>query len=268
MRDTGTERWWLYLSIPLAVFVATAAVGGLFWPGVYARETALWAAEGKGGDAVNLLVVVPILAVTTSLTVRRSKSAQLIWMGTVMFLLYNFLIYCIAVHFNRLFLVYCAALGLSFYALVGSLKSLPVSDISGDSSSRFPRKTTVTVLLLIAFVFGVQWFREIIPALHSGEAPNSVRDAGLLTSPVHVLDLSIVLPGIIVTAIMLARRRPIGIVLAPVLMVFAILMLIGISGMIFAMRSKGLVTHDAGAIVFLAAATALSILLAFYLRRL
>lgn len=86
-------------------------------------------------------------------------------------------------------------------------------------------RITATVLLLIAFVFAAKWLREIIPALHSGLVPNSVTDAGLLTSPIQVLDLSVVLPGFVITGIVLARRRPVGIVLAPILMVLSILLL-------------------------------------------
>ena len=266
MNANETQRWSLYLSFPLAVVVVIAAWGGLFWPSVYARETAIWAAEGKGGDAVNLLVIVPVLLFSAVLALRRSPSAQLVWMGTLIFLAYNFLIYCMAVHFNSLFLVYCTVLGLSFYALAGSITSLRVSEIASHYGSPISARIMAPGLLLIALVFAAKWLREIIPALYSGHIPSSVTDAGLLTSPVHVLDLSLVLPGFVIAGIALARRRPVGIVLAPVLMVFAILMLIAIAGMILAVKFI-LATNYIDAVVFIVAALGLSVLVGFYLRR-
>ena len=256
----------LWLSLPLAGLVAVAAGAGLFWPPAYARETPVWAAEGQGGDAVNLLVIVPILLVSALLAHRGSVSARLVWMGTLIFLLYNFIVYAIAVHFNSLFLVYCGVLGFSFYALVGSLPSLSPSEIASSYGARAPVKTMAAALFLIAFVFAAQWLREIIPALLSGHAPKSVTDAGLLTSPVHVLDLAIVLPGFVITAIMLLRRKAVAFILAPALMVFGILMTVAVAGMIGALILKGLATDYVVAAVLVAAAAGFSVLLARYLR--
>jgi hypothetical protein len=239
-KETGLAALWL--SYPLAALVAVAAGAGLFWPPAYAQETPVWAAEGTGGDAVNLVLIVPILLVSARLAQRGSVAARLVWMGTLIFLLYNFLVYAMAVHFNALFLVYCGVLGFSFYALVGSLPSLSPAEIASSYSPRAPVKTMAAAFFLIALVFAAQWLREIIPALLSGQAPKSVRDAGLLTSPVHVLDLSIVLPGFVITAIMLLRRKPVAFILAPALMVFAILMTLSVAGMIGALVLKGFAT--------------------------
>jgi hypothetical protein len=263
-KETGLFAMWL--SFPLAVLVAGAACAGLFWPPVYAQETPIWAAEGRGGDAVTLVAIVPILLVSATQALRRSISARLVWMGTLIFLLYNFAIYAMAVHFNALFLVYCGALGFSFYALLGSLPSLSPSEIASTYGPRAPVKTMAAVLFLIAVVFAALWLREIIPALLSGHAPKSVTDAGLLTSPVHVLDLSIVLPGFVITAIMLLRRKPVAFVLAPALIVFGILMIVAVAGMIGALIFKGLATDYVVAAVLVSMAAGLAVLLVRYLR--
>jgi hypothetical protein len=256
----------LWLSFPLAVLVAVAAWSGLFWFPVYAQETPIWAAEGKGGDAVTLVVIIPILLVSAMLAHRGSLSARLVWMGTLIFLLYNFAIYAMAVHFNALFLVYCGGLGFSFYALLGSLSSLSPSEIASIYGPRAPVKTMAAVLFLLAVVFAAQWLREIIPALLSGHAPKSVTDAGLLTSPVHVLDLAIVLPGFVITGITLLRRKPVAFVLAPALIVFGILMIVAVAGMIGALIFKGLANDYVVAAVLVGMAAGLAVLLVRYLR--
>jgi len=87
MKTKESRSFTLWTSFPLAVLVAVTAYGGLFWPLTYAQEKPLWAAEGVGGDAVNVVVIVPVLLVSALLAHRGSVSAQLVWMGTLVFLL-------------------------------------------------------------------------------------------------------------------------------------------------------------------------------------
>jgi hypothetical protein len=220
-----------------------------------------------GGDAVNLAVIVPVLLASAWLAQRGSISARLVWTGALVFLLYNFAIYAVAVHFNALFLAYCGILGGSFYALAGSLPSLSRLDFAGAYGRQAPVKSMAAVLGLIGLVFAALWLREIVPALISGQPPKSLADAGLITNPVHVLDLSFVLPGLIVTAIQLLRRKAVAFVLAPVLMVFSILMTVAIAGMMAAMALRGFAADYTMAAFFLASAAGCSALLARYLRR-
>lgn len=259
------NRLALWLSFPLAAFVAIATSAGLFWPQVYCRETPIWATEGRGGDAATLFVIVPTLLVSTILARRGSVSARLVWMGTLMFILYDYVMYAMAVHFNVLFLVYCTALGLSFYALLLGFRSLTPSEFAKIYPPRAPLKTTAAVLFVVAFFFATQWLREIIPSLQSGHAPKSVTDAGLLTSPVHVLDLSIVLPAFVITGIMLLRRKSEAFVLAPVLITFAILMIVAVAGMMVMLAFTGLATDYAIAAILLCMAIGLAALLFRYL---
>lgn len=265
--NTGESgRFILWISLPLAVLVAIAACAGLFWAPTYAQEKPLWAAMGMGGDAINLLVIVPVLLASALLARKGSVPACLVWIGTLVFLLYNFLIYALAVHFSDVFLVYCGVLGLSFFGLMGILPALSISEIANRYSQRAPVKSTAAALFLIALIFGVQWVREIIPALGSGQAPKGVAELGLLTNPVHVLDLSFVLPANLIVALLLLRRKPVAFTIAPVLLVFSTLMPVALVGMIVAMVLKGLSKDYAPAAIFAAMAAALAVLLARYLR--
>jgi hypothetical protein len=54
------------------------------------------------------------------------------------------------------------------------------------------------------------WLGQDIPALLTGGVPGDVTEAGLLTNPIHVLDLALVLPAAVLTGVLLARRRPWG----------------------------------------------------------
>ncbi len=87
------------------------------------------------------------------------------------------------------------------------------------------------MLLLLAGLAGLQWLREIVPALLSGGTPKSISELDLPTNPVHVLDLSLLVPAVFVTALMLLRRRPLGFTLAPVLLVFLVLITLAVATM-------------------------------------
>jgi len=266
MLTEETGRFTLWVSVPLAFLVAVTAGAGLLWAPTYVRETPIWAAEGMGGDAVNLLLIVPVLLASAIRAQRGSVAARLVWMGVLLYLLYNFVLYTLAVHFNPLFLVYCGVLGLSFYALIGSLPGLPVEETAQSYGSRAPVKTVAWVFFLLAAVTAAGWLREIIPALLAGRVPQSARDVGLPTNPVHVLDLSLLLPGLVITAILLLRRKRVAFLLAPALIAFLIFMSCELVGIGVAMARKGFSSNFAMPGFFSLLAAGLTVLLWRYFR--
>jgi hypothetical protein len=61
-RDSPTDwRPLAACALALAALVATASLGGILMPSIYARETPSWAAQGEGQDWFDLVVVVPLL---------------------------------------------------------------------------------------------------------------------------------------------------------------------------------------------------------------
>lgn len=264
-RQFGPVIFWA--SFPLAALVAVASGAGLFWPQTYAQERPLWAAEGMGGDAVNLALVVPVLLASAIFARRGSLTARTAWMGTLFYLIYNFLIYTFAVHFNALFLVYCGALGLGALALAGSLPALPSEEIAEAYGPGAPVRLVAVLFFLFATLVAVGWLREDIPALLSGQTPQSIREVGLFTNPPHVLDLSLLLPGLFITAIMLLRRRPLAFVLAPALMTFLALMSAQLAGLVVALIWKGFAAGYTMAFAFLALGAGFGALQAVFCRR-
>ena len=95
-------------AFPVALLMAVASLGGLLWPGTYARETASWTAQAVGQDWADLLIAVPWLLVAGVLARAGSRRALLVLGGGYLYTIYEFAIYAFAVRFNALFLVYCA----------------------------------------------------------------------------------------------------------------------------------------------------------------
>jgi hypothetical protein len=233
------SRLSILLTFPIAFLVALASAAGIFLESVYAKETVSWAAQGVGQDVVNLVLVFPALLVAGYLANKRSLRGLLVWLGLLLYIVYSYLLYAFFVHFNFLFPVYVATLGLSFYALLGSAISLGVSDLAPRFAANNQAKPVSIYLMIVGLLFGFLWLADILSALLAGRAPESISEVGLPVNPVHVLDLALLLPGMIVTSVLLRRRRPLGFLFAVPLMVFAAVMGVAIISMSIVMNARG-----------------------------
>ncbi len=230
----------LYLLFPTAILVVIGAACGIGYKGTYAHETENWQQQAIAQDVVDLFIVAPVLLISGILSYGGKRIFTYILGGTLLFLVYTYMIYCFAVHFNYLFLVYCFTLGLSVYSFIYFISSftLPVSNqpVKNNPSLKF----ISFFLLVIAAIFYMLWCSEIIPAIARGQMPKSLVDTGLFTNPVHVLDISIVLPGFVIVAILLLKKRVTGLLLAPLLLVFCALMDISIATLLIMLQLKGI----------------------------
>ncbi len=224
----------------LAFFMTIASLVGVLHPGVYARETENWAAQAVGQDWVDLLFGVPWIVISAWGSRRGSRHARILLAGGLLYATYEFLIYAFAVHFNALFLVYCASLGLSLFALFGAGRSLAREDVKSWFEDRVPVRTPGIFLVTIGVGFALLWLTEIVPALLHGGVPRTVAESALPTNPVHVIDLSTILPAHIVAGVLLLRRHPLGYRAAPVVLAFGVLMALSIAGMMVVMQLRGL----------------------------
>lgn len=254
------------LSLPLAVLVAAASLIGLLDTGMYAQETPNWTAQAIGQDMVNLFLIAPFLLVTAVLVHRKNKGALLLWSGAVFYLVYTYVIYCFAVHFNSLFVVYCLILGLSFYAGLYFLLSQSREPVAIRPGSSAPVRTIGVYLIVVAGLFYLLWLTEIIPAIAARLVPQNVLDTGLPVNPVHALDLSVCLPGLGIIGFLLLRRKPFGLLLAPAALVFCILMDITIGGLVVVMNMRGIESDYSLTIIMSVLAALSTVLLVLYLK--
>jgi predicted membrane channel-forming protein YqfA (hemolysin III family) len=107
--------------------------------------------------------------------------------------------------------------------------SIPTRSVKSWFCTPVPFRSTSIIFALCAGVFTLLWLKEIIPALQSHTIPDSIAVSGLPINPVHILDLAILLPGMLLTAFLLQRRHPLGWILAPMLLIFSVLMSINIA---------------------------------------
>jgi hypothetical protein len=235
-KNSGNAEVWLWFTVPIAILMAMASASGIFIAGLY-RDVPSLVAQSIGLDVITLVVALPALAISALLAGRGSKRARLIWLGMLLYVAYTYASYAFGVRFNPLFMIYVALLGCSTYALIGGLATTDWVGIEAAFTERTPVRAVSIFLLVVAALCYLLWLSEVIPASLTGIPPQSVQDAGMPTNVIHVLDMAWFLPALVVAAVSLWYKRPLGYALAPSLLsCFVFLPLTLLSMRLFQMR--------------------------------
>lgn len=221
---------WLWLTVPIAILLAIAAGCGIFISDLY-RDPPGLVAQAIGQDAVTLLIALPALGISAFLASSGSQRARLIWLGVLVYVVYTYASYAFGIRFNPLFLIYLALLGCSTYALIGGLMTTDWTGIRASFSERTPVRAVSIFLGVIAGLFYLIWLSEAVPASLAGVPPQSVTEDGTPTNVVHVLDMAFLLPALVIAAVSLWRKQPIGYALAPALLTNLVFLALAILSM-------------------------------------
>ena len=237
MKNKATQKW-LLMTIPITALLTIAAGGGLFIEGLY-RDTPSFVAQAVAQDLVTLVVGLPALVISAILATRGSKRAFLIWLGVLVYLIYTYAVAAFSVQFNSMFVVYVALLGCSLYSLIGGIATADLKGIKASFTEKIPTKAISNYLVIIAVLFYFLWLSEIIPALLTGEIPQTVKDTVTPANAIHVLDMAWILPAMVLTAIWLRRKQEIGYTSAGALLTYVSLMILAIMSMVVFMIKDG-----------------------------
>lgn len=253
-------------SLALAGLVCAISIPGLTVRAVYAREAPSWYAQAVAQDGFDLFIVVPALLLT-SFFARTKTAAFLLWGGVVSYCVYTFVIYCFAVHFNMLFVFYCLSLGVSLFAFGYFMKSVAVLPSYHETDGHKATRWAAYYLMIVSAAFYVLWLAEIVPAAFKNTPPEALSEAGMITNPVHVLDLSVCLPGLFLTGLLSLRKVPFALSLLPAAIAFTILMDLTIGTISVVLYTNDLAPMSNLPIVMGAMTLIGTSLLVWYLRR-
>jgi hypothetical protein len=229
----------LLLTMPQCLMLVITAGISAFTPGFYAVETPNWQAQAIGQDIIDLFLVAPLLIVGITGMWYGNKVAFVLWGGVNLYLVYTYVIFCFSIHFNQWFIVYCLLLGISFYSFLFFVYIGIIKSKLDFQSDKMPVKFTGWYFIVIAVVFSFLWLSEIVPSLIAGHSPESLRQSGLFTNPVHIIDLSIILPGIFLCGCWLLMQKQPAYILSAVLLVFFVIMNITIAVLMLVMANSG-----------------------------
>ncbi len=229
--------------------------------GVYAYNAQRVVAEGVGWDIVTLLVAVPALLLAVPFVARGSFRGRLFAAGALGYFLYQYLEYSVTWAFGPLFMLFVAIYATSLIGIGWIGWSLVTDHPAGSLGERFPRRAWVALNLAMSGLLTVMWLGRIADAMRG--------DPGLLlgetTLTVQALDLGLVVPISILSAVLVFRRSEIGYALAGAYGVTFALMSAAITGMLLsAAVIEGSLEVVPVAIFGLAATAAVAILIRVY----
>jgi hypothetical protein len=210
----------LVLSAIVSVLMGAASAAGLFVSHLY--HEAAWAREAlRGGDLVTLLMTLPILIAAIVLSVRGSQRAQAVWIGVLAYAVYNYAYYAFGATFNDLFLIHIALLSTSIFALVFALPNLDITAIAIRLHN--PRRATWIggFLAIVGMLQGALWLFVVSRNAVTGEVLHDVPVAG--QHLVLALDLSLLVPSLILAGVLLWRQTAMGYVLGAAMCVMGAL---------------------------------------------
>jgi len=194
------------LSIVVIVFAAIASAGGLIVNSLY-QDNEFIKAIWKGNDIVTLFVVIPSMAITLFFTLRKSFKAQLIWMGTLWYMIYNYIFYMYGAAFNKFFLLYVIIFTVSVYALVLAFIGTDKLTHAKNINPKIPVKGISIYMLFFALVIGLLWIFQSLSFVFTNEVPIGITQTDHPTGVVFATDLSFLVSTLIVGAILLWKRN-------------------------------------------------------------
>jgi hypothetical protein len=236
----GPARLWLWVSILAATVAIATSVIGEAVDRIYAFETANWTAQTIAQDIVNVAIAYPAMIILAALALRGSLRAYLAWLGTLVFSVYSYAIYAFDLHFGPLFPAYVAVLGLSAYALIGGIAALDLDHVKRRFDPHSSVRLPAWYLIVAGVLAYLMWLSQDISDMIAGGRPQSLREVGLPSNPVHVLDMAFLLPACIAVGILLRRRHRLAYAVAPALLVALSLFAVGIVAIMIVSDARGI----------------------------
>ena len=210
------QRWPVTVSVLLTVTLLPAVAYGLLSPTAYRGYGQDLVLLSRAQDALTALVL-PTLVWASVRSRRGSFAAHILWLGLLFYLAYTYAIYLIGWQQNRFFLVYVMAVLASVAALVNGLVRVDSAAIQ-PAVGGFRTRGLGRFLVIIGVAFIGLWLSDIGPSALGGRAPAHVGPGGTAYA-VYVLDLTVALPVVIVTGVLLMRGHPMAVLLAGVVLV-------------------------------------------------
>lgn len=208
--------------VTLAVLVAAAPT--LVFDGVL-NGPAVMNGSARGTALTMLVLALPTLLVGLYAVRQEPVRGRALVLGALAYVTYNAMLFLFATPFNELFLAYVALLGLALWSLVSALiEPLPLI----EAGPRLPARGIAAFILVVVGLNAAGWLMFVIPEL--GQSPPAfLEGTGMTTNPIYVQDLAVWLPAMSIVAVLLWRRRPVGVLLAGAGLVFWLIEGIGVA---------------------------------------
>ena len=190
------------LSILIACLFAFTSVSGiLLGPTIYPTEELL--NNFISNDVVNLLIGLPVILVSIVLTLRGKLVGLLFLPGSLLFVVYNYMIYILAIPLNWASLFYLILIILSVYVIIKLFTFINGEKIQRCLTGVVHEKISGAILVALGLLFMFQAAGAMIDPLI-----NHIQITGIDLA-VHISDFAIS-PFLVIGGIQLWRQKAFG----------------------------------------------------------
>jgi hypothetical protein len=247
------------LSLAVALIMAVASAAGLLYQTVIYPTNELLLSFTPS-DMFNLAVGLPILLGSMWLARRGKLIGLLCWPGALFYVLYMYIPYVLGVPLNALFLPYLVLVVLSTYTLIGLVASIDGEVVRQRLAGFAPARTSGGILVGLAIFIIVRQTALMVTALAS-QAPAHTE------IPSWIADFMVPIPMLLVSGILLWRRKALGYVAgAGLLLGYGVLALSVIPFFVVQARYAALPIDVTGIVAILVMAALCFIPFAFFVR--
>lgn len=229
--SSGTGLFWQDEGEPFYLESVFGEKVEIFGNGLYAHDNFFSAPISKGTDAVTLFLVIPLFILIVLLNKKNSLKYRIIYLGLLSFILYYSASIAFGAALNNLFIVYLFLFSISLFSFITGIADIDYQGIEEKIGSNFPNKS-IAIFLFFAGLSVFVWLLEIISFMTTGSPPTGL--GVKTTEPTFILDIGIIAPAAFLGGIFLLKRKPLGYVISPVLLVLnALIGIVVISQTIF-----------------------------------
>ncbi len=205
--------------IVAALMVAASVAGLLYSTVIYPTDELL--RSFVSNDVVNLFIGLPILLGSMWLAWRGKLIGLLFWSGALFFVLYNYLIYILAMPFNVAYLLHLTLVTLCVYTIIGLVASIDGKVVQQRLTGAVPERLAGGVLTGLGLLFFLRVIGVIINALTS-QTPITETELVL-----HTADF-LITPAWVIGGVVLWRGKELGYVTGLGLLFQASMLFVGL----------------------------------------
>lgn len=208
------------LSLIISGLMTLASISGILFPyTVYPTDELLRAFISN--DVVNLLIGLPIMFISILLAMRKQLLGLLLWPGALFYVLYNYMIYVLAMPFNIAFFLHLILVTLSLYTTIILVETIDGNKIQRQLAGKVHEKIAGVILVGMGFLFLLQVVGVMVTSLVNQTLITEM-DLAL-----HVSDF-LISPALVIGGILLWRRKEFGYVSGLGLLFQASMLFIGL----------------------------------------
>jgi len=178
-------------------------------PGILAQDT--------------MIMIASIVLFTLAVKARRENTAlHIMALGLIGYIFYAYGIYVIEQLYTKLYFLYMALFGLSFYSIFYSLFNLDIKGEFKPNISRSIRLASISFLIITPAIFYPLWISQLFPLIQNADKLEFMYS-------IYILDICFIMPAFVIMAYKYIRKDSLGIALTPSLFIVGFTLLFPLS---------------------------------------